>query len=131
MLNLVGALLLLAVIIALIGIANTLSLAIIERTRELGLLRAIGTSRRQLRATVRLEALLVSLLGAGIGSAVGVGAGLALAAALADQGIDHLVIPTGRLAAITFVAAVAGVVAAVRPAQRAARLDVLTAIATP
>ena len=131
MLNLVGALLLLAVIIALIGIANTLSLAIIERTRELGLLRAIGTSRRQLRATVRLEALLVSLLGACIGSAVGIGAGLALAAALADQGIDHLAIPAGRLAAITFVAAAAGVVAAVRPAQRAARLDVLTAIATP
>ena len=131
MLNLVGALLVLAVIIALIGIANTLSLAIIERTRELGLLRAIGMSRRQLRATVRLEALLVSLLGASIGAAAGIGAGLALAAALADQGIDHLVIPAGRLATITLVAAAAGVLAAVRPAHRAARLDVLTAVAAP
>ena len=130
MLNLVGALLLLAVIIALIGIANTLSLAIIERTRELGLLRAVGMSRRQLRATVRLEALLVSLLGATIGVTTGVGAGSALAAALADQGIDHLAVPAGRIALITLVAATAGVVAAARPARRAARLDVLAAVAT-
>ena len=117
-------------IIALIGIANTLSLAIIERTRELGLLRAVGMGRRQLRAMVRLEALLVSLLGATIGVTTGVAAGSALATALADQGIDHLAVPAGRIALITLVAATAGVVAAARPARRAARLDVLAAVAT-
>jgi putative ABC transport system permease protein len=130
MLNLVTALLVLAVVIALIGIANTLSLAIVERTRELGLLRAVGMTRRQMRATVRIEALLVSALGAAIGLTTGTAAGSALAASLADQGIDHLAIPTGRLAITALVAAGAGVLAAVGPARRAARLDVLDAIAT-
>lgn len=130
MLNLVTALLVLAVVIALIGIANTLSLAIVERTRELGLLRAVGMTRRQMRATVRIEALLVSALGAAIGLATGTAAGAALAASLADQGIDHLAIPTSRLAITALVAAGAGVLAAVGPARRAARLDVLEAIAT-
>src|SRR5690606_29148567 len=105
MLNLVTALLVLAVVIALVGIANTLSLAIVERTRELGLLRAVGMTRRQMRATVRTEALLVSALGAAIGLAAGTAAGAALAASLADQGIDHLAIPTGRLAITALVAA--------------------------
>jgi len=128
MLNLVYALLLLAIVIALIGITNTLSLSIFERTRELGLLRAVGLTRRQLRSTVRWEAVIISLYGTGLGLVLGLLFGWALVTALGDQGLSSFVVPAGPLAVVVLVSVVAGVVAAIGPARRAARLDVLAAV---
>jgi putative ABC transport system permease protein len=130
MLNLVYALLALAVVIALIGIANTLALSIHERTRELGLLRAVGVTRAQLRAMIRWEAVMISLLGGALGIVVGAGFGWTLATAMRDQGITRIAIPVGSMIAIVVLAWLAGIIAAVRPARRAARLDVLRAITT-
>jgi putative ABC transport system permease protein len=129
LLNLVTVLLLLAVVIALVGIANTLGLSILERTREIGLLRAIGMTRRQLRSAVRWEAVIIAVFGALLGLVVGLGFGVALQRALAGEGLSELAIPAGRLAVSVVLAGLAGVVAAVGPARRAARLDVLRAIA--
>ncbi|MDP9444092.1 MAG: ABC transporter permease, partial [Actinomycetota bacterium] len=125
LLLLIYALLGLAVIIAVLGIVNTLALSVLERTREVGLLRAVGVSRRQLRTMVRLEAVAITVLGAVLGVVLGSGFGVALMAALADQGIEVIVVPAGRLAAFVVLAGVIGVLAAVAPARRAARLDVL------
>jgi putative ABC transport system permease protein len=122
------ALLGLAVVIAVLGIVNTLALSVIERTREVGLLRAVGLSRRQLRRMVRLEAVIVAVLGGVLGVGMGVVFGVALQRAIADQGVDVLSIPWLKLAVFVALAALAGVLAAVLPARRAARLDVLTAI---
>ena len=130
LLNLVYGLLALAVIIALIGIANTLGLSVHERTRELGLLRAIGMQRRQLRRAVRRESLLIAILGTALGAVLAVGGAWAIVRALADQGVTELVVPAGPLAVIVAMACLAGVLAAVGPARRAAKLDVLTAIAS-
>ncbi len=127
-LNFIYALLGLAVVIALLGIVNTLALSVIERTREVGLLRAVGLSRRQLRRMVRLEAVVVAVLGAVLGVGMGLAFGVALQRAIADQGVDQLAIPWGQLALFVLFAALAGVLAAVLPARRAARLDVLQAI---
>src|SRR5690606_5384376 len=129
MLTVVCALLVLAIVIALMGIANTLSLSIHERTRELGLLRAVGTSRRQVRAMVRGEAVTVALFGAASGVALGLFLGWAMVEALAEEGFTSFAVPTGSLAIVLAVGALVGVLAAVRPARRAARLDVLAAIA--
>jgi putative ABC transport system permease protein len=128
MLNLVYGLLALAVLIALIGIANTLALSTYERTRELGLLRAVGMTRGQLRATVRKESLIISLLGSLEGLVVGLLFGWAMVRSLSPQGITHLVIPVVQLVVVTALAGVAGVIAAVAPGRRAARIDVLRAI---
>jgi putative ABC transport system permease protein len=122
------ALLGLAVIIAVLGIINTLALSVIERTREVGLLRAVGLSRRQLRRMVRLESVIVAVLGAALGIGMGLVFGIALQRAVADQGIDVLSIPWWQLLLFVLLAALAGVLAAVLPARRAARLDVLQAI---
>ena len=119
------ALLGLAVVIAVLGIINTLALSVIERTREVGLLRAVGLSRRQLRLMVRLEAVVVSVLGAVLGVTMGLVFGVVLQRAIADQGVDVLSIPWLQLVIFVALAAVAGVLAAVLPARRAARLDVL------
>jgi putative ABC transport system permease protein len=124
------ALLGLAVIIAVLGIINTLALSVIERTREVGLLRAVGLSRRQLRRMVRLESVIVAVLGAVLGVAMGIVFGVALQRAIADEGVDVLAIPWLQLAVFVALAAVAGVLAAVLPARRAAQLDVLQAIGT-
>jgi putative ABC transport system permease protein len=129
MLNLIYVLLFLAVVIALFGIANTLALSVVERRRELGLLRAVGMQRSQLRASVRWEAALIALLGTAVGTALGLGFGGALVKAMESQGIDHLAIPGARLVVVALVATVAAVVAAALPARRAARLDVLDSIA--
>jgi putative ABC transport system permease protein len=130
LLNLVYGLLALAVIIALIGIANTLALSIYERTRELGLLRAVGATRGQLRAIVRYEALVMSLFGAVEGLVLGVLSGWAIVAALRSQGITHMVFPVPQLLAVTVLAGLAGVVAAIAPSRRAARLNILQAVTT-
>ncbi len=124
------ALLGLAVVIAVLGIINTLALSVIERTREVGLLRAVGLSRRQLRRMVRLEAVIVAVLGATLGVGMGLVFGVALQRAIADEGIDVLEIPWLQLVVFVALAAVAGILAAVLPARRAARLDVLEAIST-
>jgi putative ABC transport system permease protein len=119
----------LAVIIALFGIANTIALSVVERTRELGLLRAVGMTRGQLRSSVRWEAFLVALFGCVGGLAVGIFFGWALMRALADEGLHRFDLPVVRLLVITVLASFAGVVAALLPARRAAKLDVLEAIA--
>ena len=124
----VNVLLLLAVIIAVLGIANTLALSVFERTRELGLLRAVGMSRRQTRRMVRWEAAIVSLFGAVLGVVVGVLFGIAASSAMPDSFLDRIVIPTGTLVGLLVLAVVAGLLAAIAPARRAARLDVLRAI---
>ena len=125
----VNALLLLAVVIAVLGIGNTLALSVFERTRELGLLRAVGMSRRQTRRMIRWESAIVSLFGAVLGVAVGVVFGLAATAALPDSFLDRIAIPTGTLLGLVVVAMLAGLLAAVLPARRASKLDVLEAIA--
>jgi putative ABC transport system permease protein len=127
-LGLITALLALSILIALFGIVNTLALSIFERTRELGLLRAVGMSRRQIRSMIRGESVIIAVLGAVLGLAVGVLFGYAIVGALDDQGIARVVIPGGQLLFYVVLAGVAGVVAAVFPARRAARLDVLAAI---
>jgi putative ABC transport system permease protein len=129
-LYIIYALLGLAIIIAVLGIVNTLALSVIERTREVGLLRAVGLSRRQLRRMVRLESVAIAVLGAVLGVIMGVAFGIVLQRAIADQGIDVLSIPALQLALFVLVAAVVGVLAAVLPARRAARLNVLDAITT-
>lgn len=128
--TIISVLLLLSILIAVLGIVNTLALAVIERTRELGLLRAIGLARRQTRRMVTVEAVIVSVFGALLGIAVGSAFGIALQRALSSQGITELRFPILRLAAFVVVSALAGVVAAVLPARRAARLDVLAAVAS-
>jgi putative ABC transport system permease protein len=128
LLNLIYALLALAVVIALLGIANTLALSIFERTRELGLLRAVGMTRGQLRAMVRWESVIIALLGTALGLLIGTSFGWVLVQALADQGLSRFTVPVGQLAVLVVIAAMAGVAAAVLPARRAARLDVLAAI---
>ena len=122
-------LLLLAVVIALIGIVNTLALSIFERTRELGLLRAVGMARRQLKRMIRWESVIITILGAVLGLVVGAFFGWAAVSAMGDIGVDRLSFPAFRLIMFVVVAGLAGVVAAVFPARRAARLDVLRAIA--
>jgi putative ABC transport system permease protein len=123
-------LLLLAVLIALLGIVNTLALSVFERTRELGLLRAVGMTRQQVRAMVRWESVVISVIGALLGAGLGIGLGLALTRALADQGIDKVAVPVGQLSLYVLAAALAGVLAAIGPARRAAKVDVLRAVVT-
>jgi putative ABC transport system permease protein len=130
LLNFVTALLGLSVGIAVLGIVNTLALSVIERTRELGLLRAVGLSRTQLRRMIRSESVIVSVYGAVLGTVVGVVLGIAITEALRGQGVTALTFPITRMVVFILVAAVAGVIAAIWPARRAARLDVLDAIAS-
>jgi putative ABC transport system permease protein len=129
LLGLVYALLGLAVLIALIGIVNTLLLSVFERTREIGLLRAVGMRRRQVRIMVRSEAVILAVFGAVIGIVIGTGMGVALVASLRQQGITDTVVPVSSLLVFLLLSALLGLVAASWPARRAARLDVLAAIA--
>jgi putative ABC transport system permease protein len=128
-LGLVYALLALAVLIALIGIVNTLMLSVFERTREIGLLRAVGMRRRQVRIMIRSEAVILAIFGAIIGIVIGTGMGLALVASLKQQGVTDTAVPVSNLVGFLVLAAVLGLVAAGWPARRAAKLDVLAAIA--
>ncbi|HYI60218.1 MAG TPA: FtsX-like permease family protein [Acidimicrobiales bacterium] len=128
MLMLIYVLLALSIGIALMGIANTISLATLERRHELGLLRAVGQTRRQVRSMVRWEAIMVSSLGTLVGLAVGV-AGAWMVVSAAGSDFDQVAVPLQPLATIALIGAAAGVLASARPAARAARTDVLTAIA--
>ena len=128
LLGLIYVMLALAVVIALIGIANTLALSIYERTRELGLLRAVGMSRRQLRSTVRWESVIIALLGTLLGLAIGLFFGWAVVQALKDQGFTKFAPPGAQLLLVVIIGGFAGVVAAIGPARRAAKLDVLKAV---
>jgi len=128
-LNIVYGLLLLSIIIAMIGIANTLSLSIHERTRELGLLRAVGMTRSQLRSAIRWEAVLISVLGTVVGLGLGLLISAALVKGLEGFGLSRFDVPVTQLIVLVAVAALLGILASVRPARRAARLEVLDAIA--
>ena len=130
LLNLVYGLLALGVVIALIGIANTLALSVYERTRELGLLRAVGATRGQLRAAVRAESVVIALFGTLEGLVLGMLFGWAIVTAMHSQGITHLTFPVLQLLLVAVLAGVAGVVAAIAPSRRAARLDILRAVTT-
>jgi putative ABC transport system permease protein len=121
-------LLILSVIIAAFGIVNTLGLSIYERVRELGLLRAVGMSRRQVKRMIRVEAVIIAVLGALLGLAVGILFGWAMQRALSDVGIDRFAIPVGQLVVWLILGALLGVLAAIVPARRAAKLNVLEAI---
>jgi putative ABC transport system permease protein len=124
----INVLLLLSIAIAVLGIVNTLALSVVDRTRELGLLRAVGLSRAQTRRMITTEAVIVAVFGALLGITVGVGFGVALQRGLHDVGITVLAIPYGRLGLFVVAAAVTGVLAALLPARRAARLDILAAV---
>lgn len=128
--NLMYGLLGLAVIIALFSIANSMVLSVHERTRELGLLRAVGTTRPQVRMAVTLEAVLISLLGAVLGLVIGVFFGWSTSVALRKEGWRVFTIPWTSLLLITGLAVVGAVLASLRPAWRASRLDILRAIAS-
>jgi len=130
LLRLVYALLGLAILIALLGIANTLALSIFERTRELGLLRAVGMTKSQLRSAIRWESVIIALQGTVLGLLIGVFFGWALVSALSDEGISVFRIPYASLAIVVVLAAVAGMAAAVPPSRRAAKLNVLRAVVT-
>ena len=130
LLTIVTLLLALSLLIALIGVVNTLLLSVYERTREIGLLRAVGETRRQLRRSVSEESVIITLLGTFLGLVIGMCFAWALIRALADQHLNVFSIPVGQLVEFVVAAVVVGVLAALYPAWRASRLDVLEAIAT-
>jgi putative ABC transport system permease protein len=121
-------LLALAVIVSLFGIVNTLVLSTFERTRELGMLRAVGMTRRQVRRMVRHESIITALIGAGMGIAAGLGLAAIVTSVFGDEGLSFAV-PAGPLVVLVVVATIAGVLAAILPARRASRLDPLAALA--
>ncbi|MFG1817961.1 ABC transporter permease [Kribbella sp. NPDC049174] len=129
-LGVVGMLLALAILIAILGIVNTLALAVVERTREIGLLRAIGMDRPQLSRMLRVESIAISLLGALLGLVIGVVFAVSVQRVMVDNGLSVLDLPVLQLLVAVLLAGVVGVLAAVWPSRRAARLDVLQAIAT-
>ncbi|MFF2200681.1 ABC transporter permease [Streptomyces sp. NPDC058145] len=129
LLYLVYALLGLAIVIAVLGVVNTLALSVVERTREIGLLRAIGLGRRQLRRMIRLESVVIAVFGAVLGLGLGLVWGVCMQRVLALQGMTALAIPWGTVVTVVIGAAVVGIVAALLPALRASRMNVLAAIA--
>jgi putative ABC transport system permease protein len=126
-LSILYVLLVFTVVISLFGIVNTLALSVFERTREIGMLRAVGMTRRQLRRIIRYESVITSIIGGILGVGVGLAFGWIVTKGLADQGATFTV-PVGQLIICLIVAAVAGMLAAIMPARRAARLDVLEAL---
>jgi putative ABC transport system permease protein len=123
-------LLLFAVIIAVLGITNTLTLSIFERTREIGLLRAVGMSRRQVRRMIRWEAVIVATFGALLGVGIGIVLGWAVVRALADEGLGAFSIPVFQVVLALVLAGMSGVLAAIWPARKASRMNILDAITT-
>ncbi|MFE5137100.1 FtsX-like permease family protein [Streptomyces fagopyri] len=129
LLYLVYALLGLAIVIAVLGVVNTLALSVVERTREIGLLRAIGLGRRQLRRMIRLESVVIAVFGAILGLVLGLVWGVCVQQVLALQGLTAFAVPWGTIVAVVVGSAVVGIVAALLPALRASRMNVLAAIA--
>ncbi len=129
-LGILYGLLALSILIAALGIINTLALSVFERTREIGLLRAVGLTRGQLRRTIANEAVLTALFGAVLGTALGLTLGVLLQRVLADQGLNRLAVPWEQVAATFFLAGLVGLLAATWPAWRASRLDVIRAVTT-
>ncbi len=127
---LIMAMLFLSIFIALLGIANTIALSVMERTHEIGLLRAVGMSRRQLRSSIRWESVIVAVFGAVLGMVVGILGGWGIITALSDQGFNAFTVPVGVMIALLVLAVVLGLVAAAVPSWTASRRDVLQAIAT-
>ncbi|MEW1643344.1 FtsX-like permease family protein [Streptomyces sp. NPDC091219] len=130
LLNMVYGLLALAIIVAVLGVVNTLALSVVERTREIGLMRAIGMSRRQLRRMIRMESVVIALFGALLGLGLGMGWGATAQQLLALEGLKVLEIPWGTIIAVFVGSAFVGLFAALIPAFRAGRMNVLNAIAT-
>lgn len=130
LLNMIYGLLALAIIVAVLGVVNTLALSVVERTREIGLMRAIGLSRRQLRRMIRLESVVIALFGALLGLGLGMGWGATAQKLLALQGLNVLEIPWGTIISVFIGSAFVGLLAALIPAFRAGRMNVLNAIAT-
>lgn len=122
------ALLALSIVIALLGIVNTLALSVIERTREIGLLRAVGLGRAQLAGVIALESVLIAVYGTVLGVATGIAVSAALPGVLADEGLSRLAIPWGQVLLVLGIAVVIGLIASIGPALRAARLPVLEAV---
>ncbi|MFD7418786.1 ABC transporter permease, partial [Kitasatospora purpeofusca] len=129
LLNIVYGLLALAIIVAVLGVVNTLALSVVERTREIGLMRAIGLSRRQLRRMIRLESVVIALFGALLGLGLGMGWGTAAQKLLALEGLEVLEIPWPTILTVFACSALVGLFAALVPAFRAGRMNVLNAIA--
>jgi putative ABC transport system permease protein len=129
LLGLVYALLALSVIVALLGIVNTLALSVHERTRELGMLRAVGMSRKQVKRMIRGESVITAGIGAVLGTALGIVFAVIISRPLADQGFVFS-LPVGTLIVFFILAGIAGVLAAISPARRAAKVDVLRAVTT-
>ncbi len=129
-LNLIYVMLGLAIIIAVVGIVNTLALSVLERTREIGLLRAVGMTRGQTREMVAWESVIIALLGAVLGLAVGSGLGIALVSALHNDGISQTAVPGNNLILYAVAAGLFGIVASIFPAIRASHVDVLRAVTT-
>jgi putative ABC transport system permease protein len=130
LLGLIYVLLALAILIALIGIVNTLMLSVCERTHEIGLLRAVGMKRRQVKTMIRSESVIIALCGALVGIIIGTGLGTALASALRNNGVTVIAVPLPSLIGFLVLSALLGLYAATWPARRAANLNVLAAIAT-
>jgi len=128
-LNLLYVLLLFSVIVAILGIVNTLALSVVERTREIGLLRAVGLRRRQLSEMITIEAIATAVFGAVLGTVLGLGLGVALQHGLISQGVDTLAVSWPMVTTMIVASGLVGVLAAVLPSVRAVRLDILTAIA--
>jgi putative ABC transport system permease protein len=122
-------LLALAVVIAVLGIINTLALSVVERRREIGMLRAVGTQRSQVRRTIYLESMLIAIFGAIVGLLLGIALGVGFLRTLRDLGIDQITIPWSQLLIVLIASGVVGVLAAVWPGVRAARTPPLAAIA--
>ncbi|KUN97924.1 ABC transporter permease [Streptomyces caeruleatus] len=130
LLNMIYGLLALAIIVAVLGVVNTLALSVVERTREIGLMRAIGLSRRQLRRMIRLESVVIALFGALLGLGLGMGWGATAQKLLALEGLNVLDIPWPTIIGVFIASAFVGLFAALVPAFRAGRMNVLNAIAT-
>ncbi len=128
--SVLSAMLGLAILIALVGIANTMALSVFERTREIGLLRAVGMTRRQSRTMIRWEAAIISAVGAILGAAIGLGLGILLVQAIPDQFLSTIAVPWLRILVLVIIASVAGLASAFFPAYRASRMNVLDAIST-
>jgi putative ABC transport system permease protein len=128
-LNLLYVLLLFSIIIAVLGIINTLALSVLERTREIGLLRAIGLRRRQLSGMITIEAIATAAFGAVLGTVLGLGLGISLQRGLQSQGLNTLGIPWVLIVVMLLASVIVGILAAALPSMRAVRLNILDAMA--